>query len=87
MPGKKAFINEAIEQVRANLKALMEDAYLLAAQAQEGNLSIRADANRHQGDFRKIIAGINFALDAIVGPMQETSSRSRSIRAARCQAN
>ncbi len=72
LPGKKAFINETIEQVRTNLKNLIEDAYLLAAQAQEGNLSIRADANRHQGDFRKIIAGINFTLDAIVVPIQET---------------
>ena len=71
-PGKKAFINDTIEQVRINLKRLIEDAYWLAAQAQEGNLSARADANRHQGDFRKIIAGINFTLDAIVVPLQET---------------
>ena len=71
-PGKKAFINDIIEQVRRNLKNLIEDAYLLAAQAQEGNLSVRVDANRHQGDFRKIIAGINFTLDAIVVPLQET---------------
>jgi methyl-accepting chemotaxis protein len=70
-PGKKAFINDIIEQVRKNLKALMEDAYFLAAQAQEGNLSVRADAERHQGDFRKIIAGINDALDSIIVPIQE----------------
>ncbi len=72
LPGKKAFINETIEQVRTNLKNLIEDAYLLAAQAQEGNLSVRANADRHQGDFRKIISGINFTLDAIVLPIQET---------------
>ncbi len=71
-PGKKAFINDTIEQVRKNLKALIEDAYWLAAQAQEGNLSARADADSHHGDFRKIIAGINHALDSIVVPMQET---------------
>jgi methyl-accepting chemotaxis protein len=71
-PGKKAFINDTIEQVRKNLKALIEDAYWLAAQAQEGNLSARANADRHHGDFRKIIAGINRALDSIVVPMQET---------------
>jgi methyl-accepting chemotaxis protein len=72
LPGKKAFINDTIEQVRTNLKNLIEDAYWLAAQAQEGNLSVRADADRHQGDFRKIITGINFTLDAIVLPLQET---------------
>ncbi|ESS73188.1 methyl-accepting chemotaxis serine transducer [Methyloglobulus morosus KoM1] len=74
-PGKKAFINDTIEQVRRDLKALMEDAYWLAAQAQEGNLTARADADRHHGDFRKIIAGINHALDSIVGPVQETITK------------
>ena len=69
--GKKAFINDTIEQVRKNLKALMEDAYFLAAQAQEGNLSVRVDAECHKGDFRKIIIGINNALDSIVLPIQE----------------
>ncbi len=72
MPGQKAFINDIIEQVRSNLKNLIEDAYWLAAQAQEGNLSVRANTDRHQGDFRKIIAGINYTLDAIVVPIQET---------------
>jgi methyl-accepting chemotaxis protein len=70
-PGKKAFINDTIEQVRANLKALMEDAYWLAAEAQDGKLTSRADANRHHGDFRKIIAGINATLDSIVDPIQD----------------
>jgi methyl-accepting chemotaxis protein len=71
-PGKKTFINDTVEQVRKNLKALIKDAYWLAEQAQEGNLSARADADRHHGDFRTIIAGINLALDSIVIPMQET---------------
>lgn len=70
-PGKKAFINDTIEQVRKNLKALIEDAYWLAAEAQEGKLTARADANRHQGDFRKIIAGINATLDSIVDPIHD----------------
>lgn len=68
-PGKKAFINETVERVRANLKALIEDAGTLATAATDGRLQIRADANRHQGDFRKIIQGVNDALDSIVTPM------------------
>ena len=84
-PGKKAFINDTIEQVRHNLKALMEDAYWLAAQAQEGNLSARADADRHQGDFRKIIAGINHALDSIVVPIQETIEQVTHYSHGECQ--
>ncbi|MFL5272632.1 MAG: methyl-accepting chemotaxis protein, partial [Anaeromyxobacteraceae bacterium] len=70
-PGKKAFINETIEQVRANLKALNADAQTLVAAAVEGRLSFRADATRHQGDFRKIVEGVNATLDAVVTPMNE----------------
>src|SRR5690606_36859323 len=52
-PGKKAFVNEAIEQVRTNLKALDEDASMLAEAAREGRVTVRSDGERHQGDFRK----------------------------------
>src|SRR4029077_15356066 len=54
-PGKKAFINDTIEQVRRNLKALMADTELLIQAASEGRLDVRADMTQHEGDFRKII--------------------------------
>ena len=68
-PGKKAFVNEAIEQVRTNINALVDDASLLAQAAVEGKLSTRADASRHQGDFRKIVQGVNDTLDAVITPL------------------
>ncbi|NVD73726.1 HAMP domain-containing protein [Duganella sp. BJB1802] len=70
-PGKKAFINQTIEQVRANLLALIEDTGTLARAAQAGELDTRADATRHAGDFRRIVQGVNGALDAIVVPLRE----------------
>ena len=70
-PGQKAFINNTIEQVRANLKALIVDTNLLVRAALEGHLETRADAAKHQGDYRRIIQGINETLDAIVGPINE----------------
>ena len=66
-PGKKAFINETIEQVRSNLKSLIADTNSLSKAAIQGALGTRADASRHHGDFRKIVEGINFTLDTIVG--------------------
>lgn len=72
-PGKKAFINETIEQVRSNLKALMADANMLVSAGLEGRLSTRADVSKHYGDFRKIIEGINQTLDAIVEPVKEAA--------------
>jgi len=68
-PGKKVFINNTVEQVRTNLKALIADASMLSKAAVEGRLSTRADASKHQGDFRKIVAGVNDTLDAVIGPL------------------
>ncbi len=72
-PGKKAFINDTIEQVRANLKALIADANMLSKAAVEGKLDTRADATKHQGDFRKIVEGVNDTLDAVIAPINESS--------------
>jgi methyl-accepting chemotaxis protein len=68
-PGKKALINDAVEEVRANINALVEDANFLSQAAIEGTLSARADASRHQGDFKNVIEGVNATLDAVIGPL------------------
>ncbi len=70
-PGKKAFINENIEQLRANVLALVDDTRQISDSAMIGKLDTRPDASRHQGDFRRIILGINGSLDAIVVPITE----------------
>jgi methyl-accepting chemotaxis protein len=69
-PGKLANINGTIEQVRANLKALMADTGGLIEAAVEGRLGTRADASKHAGDFRKIVEGVNQTLDAVIGPLK-----------------
>ncbi len=68
-PGKKAFINDTIEQVRANLKALNEDTRMLSDAAKEGRITVRADASRHSGGYRTIVEGMNNTLDLIVEPI------------------
>jgi methyl-accepting chemotaxis protein len=72
-PGKKAFINDTIEQVRVHLKNLIADADVLANCASDGKLDFRADASKHQGDFGKIVQGINRTLDAVIEPVKEAS--------------
>ena len=68
-PGKKAFINDTIEEVRSKLKALIVDTDLLVQAALKGQLDTRADAGKHGGDFRKIVEGVNATLDAVIGPL------------------
>ncbi|MBK7258285.1 MAG: methyl-accepting chemotaxis protein [Ignavibacteriae bacterium] len=63
-------LNRAIDAVNA----LVADARMLAEAAMEGRLKTRADAAKHEGDFRKIVQGVNDTLDAVIKPVQEGSS-------------
>ncbi|MBD9358471.1 methyl-accepting chemotaxis protein [Methylomonas sp. EbA] len=60
-------LNTCIDAVNA----LVADANLLASAAQEGRLQTRADAGKHQGDFRKIVEGVNDTLDGVILPLNE----------------
>ena len=71
--GKRVAINDTIEQVRSNLKALITDTDALVNAAVEGKLEARADSTKHQGDFRKIVDGVNRTLDAILLPVGESN--------------
>jgi methyl-accepting chemotaxis protein len=51
------------------INALIADAAMLAGAAVEGRLTTRADSGRHQGDFKKIVQGVNDTLDAVIGPL------------------
>jgi methyl-accepting chemotaxis protein len=73
LPGKKAFINDTVEQVRTNLRALIHDTGTLSEAALAGRLDVRADAQQHQGGFRQIVQGINNTLDAVIDPLNEIS--------------
>ncbi|HRP03233.1 MAG TPA: methyl-accepting chemotaxis protein, partial [Candidatus Kapabacteria bacterium] len=68
-PGKKIFINNAIENVRGKIKLLVSDTAMLATAAVEGKLDVRADLSKHKGDYRKIVEGINNTLDNVIGPL------------------
>ncbi|MEF8759824.1 MAG: cache domain-containing protein [Candidatus Accumulibacter sp. UW25] len=61
----------AVMLVREAVRAMINDANSLSAAAAQGNLATRAEAARHQGEFRAIIDGINSTLDAVVGPIDE----------------
>lgn len=81
-PGQKAKINQTIEQVRSNLKALNADAQMLAVAAREGRVTVRANAAKHPGDYRKIVEGMNQTLDMIVEPVLTVKTAAESINIA-----
>ncbi len=77
--GQRTFMNETIEGIRSNLKNLIADTDLLAKAVAQKNLKARVDASRHPGDYRKIIAGINSTLDAVVEPLRATGENANTI--------
>ena len=58
-------LNTCIEAVNT----LVADANMLSKAAVDGRLATRADATRHQGDFRRIVEGVNETLNAVIGPL------------------
>jgi len=58
-------LNVCIEAV----DRLVADGVALAQAAQEGRLATRADASKHQGEFRKLIEGFNLTLDNVIKPL------------------
>jgi len=58
-------LNQCIDAVNN----LVADAGMLAKAAVEGKLDTRANASKHQGDFRAIVQGVNDTLDNVIGPL------------------
>ena len=58
----KGNLNSCIDAV----KTLVEDANMLSDAAIAGDLMKRADTSQHQGDFRKVVEGVNATLDTVV---------------------
>ncbi len=67
-------LNQCIEAI--NL--LVDEAHMLVNAAVSGKLSTRADATKHQGDFRKIVEGVNHTLDSVIIPVNEALRVSKS---------
>jgi len=59
----------SMEKMVGTLRTMAEDTHRLVQAAQDGKLDARADASRHQGEFRNIVDGINGTLDAVIGPL------------------
>ncbi len=64
-------INPALKKATETLRGMSADAQMLAKAGVEGKLSTRADASKYQGEYLKIVAGVNATLDAVVGPMND----------------
>ena len=60
---------QSLRAMQSAVQAMITDANMLSKAAVDGKLATRADASKHQGDFRKIVEGVNHTLDAVIGPL------------------
>lgn len=74
-------VNEQFEGIASTLKEaknavdnLVTDANMLSRAATAGKLETRADETKHNGDFRKIVEGVNELIEAMVKPINEVNS-------------
>ncbi|MFA7350684.1 MAG: methyl-accepting chemotaxis protein [Methylotenera sp.] len=64
------------------INALVGDVQMLSEAAHDGRVSVRADATAHQGDFSKIVGGVNETLEMIVGPIATVKTAVETINTA-----
>jgi methyl-accepting chemotaxis protein len=71
--GELQRLADGFNSVFESIDRLIVDSAMLANAAESGKLDTRADPSKHEGDFRKIIAGVNQTLDAILIPTMESN--------------
>ncbi|MGE5417285.1 MAG: methyl-accepting chemotaxis protein [Acidobacteriota bacterium] len=59
----------AIIECMENIELLIKDTTMLSKAAVDGRLDTRADSTKHQGEYGRIVQGINDTLDAVIGPL------------------
>jgi len=72
-------LSRSYQKTADAVKELVRDTRALSEAAVEGKLATRADAAKHEGDFRKVVQGVNDTLDAVVGPLQVSARYVESI--------
>lgn len=63
----------ALRMMVENVKEVEEEISFLLSSAVEGRLDARGDSSKFNGEFAKIIEGINETLDTVTAPAQESS--------------
>ena len=67
-------LNRSLIETRDAIRGMVSDMEMLTKAAVEGKLSIRADATKQKGEYRKIVQGVNDTLDAVIGPLSVAAS-------------
>ncbi|MCL2578141.1 MAG: methyl-accepting chemotaxis protein [Defluviitaleaceae bacterium] len=73
LPGDKAQANQAVENLRENLKNIDGEIVMLSNAIVNGQLKTRANPDKFEGDWKQLLYGLNDVVEAIVTPINEVS--------------
>jgi methyl-accepting chemotaxis protein len=65
----KDVLSKSMNQVTSTLKALSSEADILSKAAADGNLTVRGDISKFQGEYKNIVEGMNNTMDGILEPL------------------
>lgn len=73
LPGKKAVMHEALDEIKQNLITVSNDMNLLINKAIDGDFSINIDSEGFEGEWQAIINRLNYLIKNISKPINEAS--------------
>ncbi len=75
LPGKKAFVSDAIEAMRTSFKTLLSEINRVSSSIRDGNLDVTPNASQFSGDFRTIMTDFASVLETMNGVMETFGSQ------------
>ncbi|MEY2700403.1 MAG: hypothetical protein RIQ52_1158 [Pseudomonadota bacterium] len=86
-PGQKNLVNQTIELVRHNIKSVVHDTVDLSQAIVDGRLSVRTDAEKYSGEYRKIIEAFEKAFCSLNQTVHHICSAVETIKSSSEQLN
>ncbi|WNV06132.1 methyl-accepting chemotaxis protein [Candidatus Methylospira mobilis] len=66
-------LKAAMQRMAASLRSVLADTDVMIQAAAEGRLDIRADVSKHQGEYKKLVQGVNDTVNNIAEPLKIAS--------------
>jgi len=74
LPGKKVFLNEAVDHMRTQINNVYTAVYQMIDAATAGDFSTRIDIDRYSGGWREIMLGLDRVAEAVAAPISEINT-------------
>lgn len=65
---------KALRELKENISSLIREISTLLDAAMEGNLDVKAETEKYDGDFRRIVHGMNELMTAFIDPIDEIAN-------------